>query len=361
MTLRMHLLALIAIAAAFSWAAPCALGQNAGVQELLNRIERLQREMSTLQEHVYRRMQPPTTAAGASVPAASGIEDRSVEARNSVRITQLENEIRNMTGRLEESDFRLRQIRERLEALVADVDQRLTSIEGGTPLRSNGSGAAPSVQIPIARSSGEPLLKPRSPRTPQAAAGMVAPVLTPPQRRTAALPPGVLGTIPKAQAVTAPRGPSFVPNAPPNPAAPPAQNASATPLPQETPEQQYDLALGLMLQKQDFATAETALRRFIDDYPKNDLTGNAYYWLGETHYVRKNYQDAAFIFAEGFQKFPTGTKAPDSLLKLGMTLAQLDKVKEACTAFARLLSNFPQANARLKARVEREQDRSNCR
>ncbi len=361
MTLRVPLLRTIAIAAALSWATPSALGQNAGVQELLNRIERLQREMSTLQQHVYRRMPPPTNATIASGPAASDIEDRSVAARNSVRITQLENEIRNMTGRLEESDFGLRQIRERLKALIADVDHRLTSLEGGKPLRSNGSGAAPNVQIPIARSSEAPLLKPRLPRTSQATTGMGAPVLTPPQPRTAASPPGVLGTIPKDQAVTTPRGPSFVPNAPPNPAAPPTQNASATPLPQETPEQQYDQALRLMLQKQDFATAETALRRFIDEYPKNDLTGNAYYWLGETHYVRKNYQDAAFTFAEGFQKFPKGMKAPDSLLKLGMTLAQLDKVKEACTAFARLLRNFPQANARLKARVEREQDRSNCR
>jgi tol-pal system protein YbgF len=362
MTLRLPLLRTIAIAAALGCAAPSAVAQNAGVQELLNRIDRLQREMSTLQQHVYRGAPPPAAAAAAPAPAAAaGSEDPRVAARNSVRITQLENEIRNLTGRLEETDFRLRQIQERLEALVADVDQRLTALEGGTPVQRNGTGPSPNVQIPIARSSGAPVLTPPSPGQSQADTGTGAPVLTPPQPRIVASPPGVLGTIPKDQAVTTPRGPSVVPNAPPNPAAPPAQSASAAPLPQGTPEQQYDQALGLMLQKQDFATAETALRRFIDDHPKNDLTGNAYYWLGETHYVRKNYQDAAFTFAEGFQKFPKGTKAPDSLLKLGMALAQLDKVKEACTAYARLLSNFPKANARLKARVQREQDRSNCR
>ena len=338
---RLPILRTIAIAVAVGCAAPAAVAQNAGVQELLNRVDRLQREVSTLQQHVYRGTPPPAPASAAPVAAAGG-EDPRVAARNSVRITELENEIRNLTGRLEEVDFRLRQIQERLESLIADVDQRLTAFEGGTPAQRDGAEPAPNVQTPIARAPG-------------------APVLTPLQPRIEASPPGVLGTIPKDQAVTAPRGPSVVPAAPPNPAVPPAQTASAAPLPPGTPEQQYDYALGLMLQKQDFATAETALRRFIDDHPKNDLTGNAYYWLGETHYVRKDYQDAAFTFAEGFQRFPKGAKAPDSLLKLGMALAQLDKSKEACTAYSRLLSKFPKVSARLKARVQREQDRSNCR
>ncbi|MBT5647149.1 MAG: tol-pal system protein YbgF, partial [Rhodospirillaceae bacterium] len=175
--------------------------------------------------------------------------------------------------------------------------------------------------------------------------------------------------------ISTPRGPATVPPQPPlralpaPPAAPASQSAAVAPaaanpasiLPAGPPKAQYDYALSLMLQKQDFAKAETALAAFIEQNPKDGLAGNAHYWLGETYYVRKSYQEAAFAFAESFQKFPKGNKAPDSLLKLGMSLDRLEKRREACTAYSRLLSSYPNAGARLKARVKREQSRAKCR
>ena len=68
--------------------------------------------------------------------------------------------------------------------------------------------------------------------------------------------------------------------------------------------------------------------------PQDYLAGNAQYWMGETYYVRGRYQDAAVTFAEGYQKYPTNSKAPDNLLKLGMSLGQLGKKADACVAFA---------------------------
>ena len=50
------------------------------------------------------------------------------------------------------------------------------------------------------------------------------------------------------------------------------------------------------------------------------LASNAYYWLGETFYVQKNFQKAAISFAKGYQKFPKGNKAIDQLFKLALTL-----------------------------------------
>ena len=330
-----------------------AQAQNSSMQELLNRVDRLQRELSTLQRQVYRGEAPPAAAPlpgsgsiGSSAPAESDAGDPRVAARNSVRITQLENEIRNLTGRVEEVDFGLRQIRDRLDRLVTDVDQRLAALEGGQP-----TGPLPPAGSGI-RSPGDPMSA-----VPQSAAPPAngAPVLTPPplrqpQAATVGAPPRPLGTIPRDAAVTEPRGPDTVPPQPP----------AAGGLPAGTEQEQYDYALSLMLQKQDFAMAETALRSFVEAHPEGELAGNAQYWLGETHYVRKNYQDAAFAFAESYQKYPKGSKAADSLLKLGMSLAQLDKKREACTAYSRLLSNFPDANARLKARVQRERSAANC-
>ena len=112
---------------------------------------------------------------------------------------------------------------------------------------------------------------------------------------------------------------------------------------------------------QNFAEAERVLSAFIKAYPKNKLAPNAHYWLGRTYFVRQDFQRAAFTFAEGFQKYPKSGKAPDNLLNLGMSLARLNKKKEACTAYSRLVENFPKSSSAVKRRVKREQKRSRCR
>ena len=309
-----------------------ASAQTAGMQDLINRVDRLQRELTTLQRQVYTGKPPPAdAAASAPPPAMSDPGDPGSAARNAVRISQLENEIRRLTGRTEEVDHHIGQIRQRLDQLVGDIDRRLTALEGGRPAAAASADGTQSGVQP-------------GPQTQQGA----APPLPP---NAPGAPPRPLGTIPRDLAVQTPRGPD-----------PAAQPQAAKPvLPAGTPEQQYDYALSLMLQKQDFAQAETALRAFLEAHPKDKLAGNAQFWLGETFFVRKNFQDAAFAYAESFQKYPKGIKAPDSLLKLGMSLAELDKKKEACTAYSRLLETFPKVNATFKARVDREQRRSKCK
>ena len=103
------------------------------------------------------------------------------------------------------------------------------------------------------------------------------------------------------------------------------------------------------------------LSDFIESYPNNSLAPNAHYWLGRTYFVRKDYENAAITFAAGFQKFPKSGKAPDNLLNLGMSLARLEKKKEACTTFSRLLKFFPTVGDNVKRRVTRERRRLLCR
>lgn len=353
------------------WMLPAAAGaQNTGMQELLNRVERLQREISTLQRQVYKGEAPPAAAAPAVSPAVSPagqpVADPRSAGRNSIRISQLENELRRLTGRIEQIDFRTQQIQSRLEKLVSDMDQRLTALEGGTVVSPPGATVG---ELPANPASANPAsnvgltLRPPPGSQPPSAAS-AAPVLRPPPAPVRqGAPPGVLGTIPKNLAVSTPRGPANVAPQPPRPAASQVTAAAApqSVLPAGPPKAQYDYALSLMLKQQDFVKAESALKAFIEQNPKDKLTGNAHYWLGETYYVRKSYQDAAFAFAEGFQKFPRNNKAPDSLLKLGMSLERLNKRKEACTAYSRLLGTFPKAPPRMKARVQREQRRAKCR
>ncbi|HCH55768.1 MAG TPA: tol-pal system protein YbgF [Rhodospirillaceae bacterium] len=334
--------------------------QNPGIQELLNRVDRLQRELTALQRHVY---QDKTVPANPSQPSSAVPADPRMAARHSVRIAQLENEISRLTGRMEEIDFALNRIEARLDKLVVDLDQRLTALEGGGRRISDAETPLP-VSVPPNESLNLRPLPERAPAlTPPAASAVPVPA----PARPVPSQPGVLGTIPKDLAVTKPRGPKTVSSAPPParpadvPTASVALSAETPALPPGTPKSQYDYALSLMLGQQDFAAAERALKAFVEQHPQDDLAGNAQYWLGETYYVRRSYQNAAFAFAEGYQRYPKNRKAPDSLLKLGMSLSRMGKRKEACTAFSRFLSKYTRANDRLKARIDRERRQAKCR
>ncbi len=75
------------------------------------------------------------------------------------------------------------------------------------------------------------------------------------------------------------------------------------------------------LQDGDNAGAEQGFETFLQSNPKHVLAGNAQYWLGESYYARKDYQNAMTAFAEGYKNYKTSPKGPDNLLKLGLTLA----------------------------------------
>ncbi len=110
----------------------------------------------------------------------------------------------------------------------------------------------------------------------------------------------------------------------------------------------------------DYAGAEVAFREFIRNYPNSTLTDNAYYWLGESHYVREQFEQAAAEFARGFRSAPDKQKAPDILLKLGLSLMALGENDDACQAFQRLESDFPDASKRTRDRAVLGRERAGC-
>jgi tol-pal system protein YbgF len=88
--------------------------------------------------------------------------------------------------------------------------------------------------------------------------------------------------------------------------------------------------------------------------------GNARYWLGETYYVRNAYMDAAQTFFQAYKTAPDGTKAPDSLLKLGMSMASLDKPEEACATFGKLRKEYTDLKPSIEKALNRETKRLKC-
>ena len=108
------------------------------------------------------------------------------------------------------------------------------------------------------------------------------------------------------------------------------------------------------------AKAEKSFKAFIGEHPKDALTSNAYYWLGETYYVQKKFQLAAISFARGFQNFPKGNKAIDQLFKLALTFMNLGKNEDACAAFSKLEAEFPDAPKRISNRSKDYIKRAKC-
>ncbi len=106
-----------------------------------------------------------------------------------------------------------------------------------------------------------------------------------------------------------------------------------------SPDEQFQIAFDL-LRSQQFDQAKKVLEEFIDNNSENELAGSSYYWLGEIHLLKKNYREAALVFAEGYQKYPTSVKSPDSLYKLAEALSQIDKVNDACNTLKKFAKEY---------------------
>jgi tol-pal system protein YbgF len=155
--------------------------------------------------------------------------------------------------------------------------------------------------------------------------------------------------------------PSAPPSGPPSP--PPQPQAGAAPPPGPanvaSGDQLYHDAFK-MLQDGDYPGAEKAFRTFVQRNPQHVLAGNAQYWLGETYYARRDYQNAMAAFAEGYKVYKTSPKGPDNLLKLGITLAVLNRKSDACAVFARFSQDYPRATDLQKRRIDQERQKNGC-
>ncbi len=114
------------------------------------------------------------------------------------------------------------------------------------------------------------------------------------------------------------------------------------------------------VQQGRFDQAEDRLLRFLRDYPQSPLAGDAYYWLGESRFVRGVHADAAKAYLDGYQTAPRGARAPHNLFKLGVSLGRLGQLNEACQTLRQVGAQFPSAPDGLVGRADAEADRLTC-
>ncbi|QLH73820.1 tol-pal system protein YbgF [Rhodopseudomonas palustris] len=309
-----------------------------------------------------------------------------------IRIQQLEDRLRTLTGQNEELQYRNRRLEEQVRQLQSGAGapgaQQPAPNQAATP------PAAP--QQPYSQPAQQPAYGQQQPGYGQPQAPMVQPQPAVPQgggRRGDAFDPsrdpnapgvpralggGQLpmeqsGGMPAGRAAGAPMDLSNgnggyvqggypqggAPSAAKQPPAAAAGGALTTQPPSQTPRDEFDLGIGYM-QRRDYALAEETMRNFAQKYPDNPLTADAQYWLGESFFQRQMYRDAAEAFLAVTSKHEKSGKAPDALLRLGQSLSALKEKEAACAALGEIGRKYPQASSSVKKAVDREQKKLKC-
>ncbi len=320
------------------------------------------------------------TVAGCSVAwllAAAPAMAQSAGGDLYIKVDQLENQVRQMTGAIEQLQYRNQQLEAALKRLQDEFDARSP---GGPRVAAQAVPGRPAVQPgapmapPPAAASGrrsdafDPSQSPGAPGMPRTLGApssiMAAEELPPPGAVPApasgarvAGAPLDLGSMSTATPV-APRPPATAMTSLGQPPRSPVGGAVTAP-PSQSPHDAYDLGYGYLLHK-DYALAEETFRDFLRRYPSDRLAAEAQYGLGESMFQRQNYRDAADAFLALSKKYEASAKAPDSLLRLGQSLAALNEKELACATFGEVTRKYPRASLTVKQGVEREQKRGHC-
>ena len=123
------------------------------------------------------------------------------------------------------------------------------------------------------------------------------------------------------------------------------------------PEEQIQYALGQMMKK-NYNESKNILEQFIENFPENQLSGSAHFWLGKIYLFETNYRKAAIIFGEGVQKFPNSIKAPEMYYELAKSLKEMDKIPESCKTLTLLEKNYK--SNKFTKDPEKIKDELNC-
>ncbi len=280
------------------------------------RIEKMERDLMLLQRQVSRSSGNPSSS-GAPAGGNADLE---------VRLSTMEDQIRDLLGKTEQNEFQNRRLNESLEKLQRDVDFRFNEVNH-TPQ------SAPNSQETLAAPSG--------------------PRKVPDENTKSELDKNGRSLGKTVDTVSKGSDTADDDTAPSAPSGPLETNFA-------TSRDHYNYAFRLLNQTQYDKAAES-FAGFIKKYPKDPLVGNAYYWQGETYYIRRDYVKAADSFRQGFEELPTGPKAPDNLLKLAMTLNALKRDKEACVVLGQVVAKFKASSAAVAQKAEQEQKRIDCK
>ena len=121
----------------------------------------------------------------------------------------------------------------------------------------------------------------------------------------------------------------------------------------------FEKALDSVANK-DWYRAEKLFRKFIDENPKDKKAGEAQFWYAETFMIRELYTDAALAYLEGYKKYPKSEKGPQNLLKLGVSLVQIEEKDQGCLMITGVQKQYPNSRSYIIERAKAEEKKYRC-
>jgi tol-pal system protein YbgF len=289
------------------------------IEQLEEQLVDMQVVIGTLESLARGAAAPAPQAGGRQVPGPSA----AIGAADAGRLDSIETQIRALAAQLEHLQEQVRALGARSGELPATGSQAQAA---------NDQGPAPRPGRPQGEAA------PPQPERTGFGSVTVSPDRAPKDEIDRILNPPDAGRGPQTAAVP-----------------PPASSAEA----EMSSKQLYETAYGYLLQR-DYGAAEAAFDEFLRRHPNDPLAGNAQYWLGESLYVRGQYRAAAGAFLKGYQTYGKSAKAPESLLKLAMSLQRLGQKDAACSSFGELTTKFPSAPSHVKTTAQTERQRAGC-
>ena len=304
-----------------------AFADNHNIYEVL---EIIKNDLRTLEKAVYSGTIDIQTQSGSNLNTELDSNSEDVLTRHLLKLSEVEDQFRQLTNKFEEINFKLDKLSNRLSKIQADNQIRFQDIE------SNLNSSKDSTQLTSKPKTDEDKVLPGSSQ------------------------PQDLGSISYKDTETSETSQQI-------------QSVDTTAsivtetfqseekiLPENlSPEKQYEFATSF-LKVGDYSTAERAFREFVISNSDHELAGSAQYWYAETFRIRQLYTDAASAYLEGYQKYPKGKKAPINLLKLGVSMVQIGEKDQGCKMINGVELQYPNANQSVIQKAKYESKKFEC-
>tara|TARA_B100000497_G_scaffold14358_1_gene16539 strand:- start:486 stop:1442 length:957 start_codon:yes stop_codon:yes gene_type:complete len=288
------------------------------LKAISDQIQVITKDIKTLEKAVYQKADI-TNSTKLNINESDGLNE-DVMTKHLLKLNEIENQFRQLTNKFEEVNFKLDKLSTRVTKIQSDAQLRFSDLENGISTTSKKTNS-------------------------------VLPGSTKPQDFGAS--PGYeTSNLPKEQSINSVETAQTVITEEPE--------KRKSLLPNKPTQEQYEFAVSFM-KIGDYETAEFALREFIDKNKDHDLAGNAQYWYGETFRIRQLYSDAATAYLDGYQNYPKSDKAPDNLLKLGITMVQLGEKDQGCKMISGLKKEYPKASKSVLQKAQYEQKKFKCK
>jgi tol-pal system protein YbgF len=296
-------------------------------EDLQSEINKLREDVIVLQRQVYRGIETENKAVG------------SANADIQVKMSDYADNFRTMNGRIDELEYKIKQLDEQLTKMNRDFEIRFKILEG-KQIPASLSAPAPNLptvyDAPVAQGAAKAVV----------GDSIQGSDLAPIAGSNTVVTTGFLNT---AADDGTPQALVPLPTA--------ATTEAVKPI---SVKEMYDTGLEAFNQGY-YDEAEVAFKHILEQSPKDILAGNAQYWLGEVYYRRGDFNAAKQAFKTGYVNYHDGYKAADSLFKLGMTFESLKDNKNACVVFSSFGDEFPKAGAELAKRVKTEATKLGCK